>query len=259
MFIILTSLLFLALDSGVPCKSFGAEVSRYLEPVSLQGSIYKDSTNSPALFTFRRMAHTDGGRVIVSREYLGPDGGLAAKESVEYNKNQLLHFALNEIQIHASGSAAFVRTPDGRTRIDFEYTTQNRRKKTASETESGAVLVNDTLPAFIADQWESLLRGERPAFHYLIIPRLETIEFTLQKIGGDNGNNVTAEIEMRPASWFLQKLVDLIVFTVETKPPHRILRYRGRTTPKISNGGSWKDFDALTVFQWQQPGSAAGK
>jgi hypothetical protein len=111
--------------------------------------------------------------------------------------------------------------------------------------------VNDTLPGFISEHWDGLMNGESLAFRYAIIPRLETVAFNLRKTGErEISQGTVAEIEMRPASRVLQKLVDPILFRVEQKAPHRILRYTGRTTPKIRRGRAWDDFDALTVFDW---------
>jgi hypothetical protein len=228
----------------------GEDSSRFLQPVSLTGSI-STSSNSPALFTFRRSAGLEGSKVFASRDYLAPDGTLAAKESVEYDGNKLNRFVLEELQIQARGSATFERTAAGKTFIRFEYETGAKRKKTATETQSGAVLVNDTLPDFIMQNWDGLLSGQSFVFRYAIIPRLETIAFMLRKTGErETQKGRVAEIEMRPANWVLQKMVESIVFSVELQAPHRILQYTGRTTPKLRHGHTWDDLDAVTTFNW---------
>ncbi len=58
-------------------------------------------------------------------------------------------------------------------------------------------------------------------------------------------------VRMEPSSSFLGTLVDPLVFTLEQAPPHRVLQYVGRTTPKIQVAGKWKDLDAVTVFDWK--------
>jgi hypothetical protein len=55
---------------------------------------------------------------------------------------------------------------------------------------------------------------------------------------------------MEPTSPVISALVDPIHFTMQKAPPHRILQYVGRTTPKIQAGGKWRDLDAVTVFDW---------
>jgi len=55
---------------------------------------------------------------------------------------------------------------------------------------------------------------------------------------------------MEASSSFVRMKVDPLLFTLEKAPPHRVLRYTGRTTPKTQVGGKGKDLDAVTVFDW---------
>jgi hypothetical protein len=236
--------------SAVVLSAAEEEFSRFLEPASLTGSI-STSSNSPVLFTFRRTARLEGSKVLASRDYLAPEGTLVAKESVEYDGNQVTRFILEELQIQARGRATFERTPEGKTIVRFEYETAGNRKKTATETQSGPVLVNDTVPDFITQHWNGLLKGESFSFRYVVIPRLETIGFTLQKTAErESAKGRVAEIEMRPANWLLQKIVAPIAFSLELENPHRIVQYTGRTTPKLRRGHTWEDLDAVTTFNW---------
>jgi hypothetical protein len=233
----------------VASPSFQAEPP-FLQPVSLRGSIYARDLTNAALFTFRRTARLEGASVIATREYLTPTGTPAATETVRYEHDQLKRFVLEELQIHARGSATFEKMADGKTIVAFEYETGEKRKKTAIERQSGVVLINDTLPYFITGHWDELMKGESFAFRYAVIPRLETIGFTIRKMAQETSQRTVVEVEMRVTSWLLQKLVDPIVFTLETKPPHHIVQYKGRTTPKIRHGRAWEDLDAVTIFDW---------
>jgi hypothetical protein len=38
---------------------------------------------------------------------------------------------------------------------------------------------------------------------------------------------------------------------MQKDPPHHVLQYVGRTTPKVEVAGKWKDLDAVTVFDWE--------
>jgi hypothetical protein len=51
----------------------------------------------------------------------------------------------------------------------------------SSETKQGVVLVNDMIPGFLLANWDTLMKGRAVRFRYLVIPRLETIEFKLDK------------------------------------------------------------------------------
>jgi hypothetical protein len=56
---------------------------------------------------------------------------------------------------------------------------------------------------------------------------------------------------MEVTSWAVGMFADPLYFTIEKDPPHHILQYVGRTTPKIKVGNAWKDLDAVTVFEWK--------
>lgn len=255
----LLSLVGFHLGLTISTASSETDKPRYLQPVSLAGSIFPQSaTNSPALFTFRRTAHQEGSNVVALREYLSPDGTLAAKETVQYEGDRLKRFTFEGNQINARGSATFETTANGKTLIRFEYETgseSRRKKKTEIETQSEVVLINDMIPGFITDHWQALTNGDSLHFRYVVIPRLETIAFTLRKTGQSEFNSRrVVEIEMRPASRLLQTFVDPIVFSAELNAPHRPLRYVGRTTPKVRRGRNWYDLDAVTVFDWKSVG-----
>ena len=252
----LLALVSFILAQAVDAADAKSKTPRFLQPTSLSGSIFpKSPTNAPALFTFRRTARLEGPSIIASREYLARDGTVAANETVQYEGDQLRRFVLEENQINARGSATFETTAGGRTLIRFEYETSSgtqRKKKSETETQSDVVLINDMIPGFITDHWQALTSGQSLRFRYAIIPRLETIAFTLRKIGqSEFSGRPVVEMQMRPASRLLQNFVDPIMFSAELNTPHRILRYIGRTAPKVRHGRNWDDLDAVTIFDWK--------
>lgn len=243
-------LILLIMALGLPSR--GADTNRFLDPVSLTGSIYpRNSSNSPALFTFQRSAHAEGDTIVAVRTYSAPDMTVAARESVEYETNRLKRVVLEELQTESHGSATFEEAGEGKTVIHFEYQSGSKHTRTATETQTEPILINDTLPSFISQNWGSLTNGQTLPFRYAIIPRLETIGFTLRQTGQrDTAHGNVIELEMAPGNWLLRKLVVPIQFTVERGPLHRILEYTGRTTPKVKNGRNWEDLDATTRFNW---------
>ena len=96
---------------------------------------------------------------------------------------------------------------------------------------------------FLASQWGALAHGEKIKCRYIVIPRAETVGFTFSKSARATwqGQPVLI-IKMAATSPFIAALVDPLFFTVEERPPHHILQYVGRTTPKIrAAGNTWKD------------------
>lgn len=218
----------------------------YFEPKLLSGSIY-DKPAGRLLFTFRRTATQTGDVIRVLREFRAPDGSLVAQERVVYERGRLVRFELDESQINASGHARI--DPQ---QINFEYTAgPAAKRKRKLETIREAVLISDMLPAFVANHWDDLQRGAVVKFRYLVVPRLETIAFKLtRQVVADLHGKKVVQIKMEPANWIIAQVLDPLLFTVEAEPPHRILQYWGRTTPKIRTGQTWHDLDALTVFNW---------
>ena len=229
--------------------AFATAASDYLEPHLLTGAIY-DKPEGRLLFTFRRTATQTGDVVRVLREFLNPDGSVAARERVVYERGRLARFELDELQVGASGHAQVNALEGDRQRIGFEYRTAGKLKQD-SETPRGEVLISDMLPAFVVRHWEELSRGGAVNFRYLVVPRLETIGFQLRResTGTFQGKQVV-RLKMEPTSWLIAQVLDPLLFTVEAQAPHRIFHYRGRTTPKVRSGDSWRDLDALTVFDW---------
>jgi hypothetical protein len=244
----------LLISFAAGCSPIAAADPDYLPPKLLTGSIY-DKPGGQLLFTFRRTATQTGDVVFVLREFNNPDGSLAALERVRYESGRLVRFELDERQIGRAGNALVEPLPSQRQRIQFQYATRSSRAdrpKRESETVREQVLINDMFPGFMTDHWDELARGQTARFRCIVVPRLETIAFKLKREStGELRGKKVVRIKMEPASRIIAQFLDPLVFTVEADPPHRILQYWGRTTPKIRSGQSWNDLDALTVFNWE--------
>jgi len=236
------------------CSPLLAAEPDYLAPKILTGSIY-DKAGGHVLFTFRRSATQTGEVVSVLREFYNPDGSVAALERVRYERGELVRFELDERQIGATGKAVVEARDNQRQRIQFQYATRSSRGEKAkqeSETVRDQALISDMLPGFMTEHWEELARGDTVKFRYIVVPRLETIGFKLRREStAELHGKKVIRIKMEPTSGLIAQFVDPVVFTVEAESPHRVLQYRGRTTPKVRAGQGWKDLDALTVFDWE--------
>ena len=228
---------------------------RYEQPVYLTGSIYSPVDRTQLLFHFTRKATRSGSRLNVVRDFTYPDGRLAARERVVYDGDWLMIYELDEVQTGSKGSAVLRRESGDPAEgtIEFEFMKSGggnpgvRREKLAPDT-----LINDMVAPFLVSHWPALLRGEKPKCHFIVVPRKETIGFMFSKVLESQwqGQSVIV-IKMEPSSVLLRSLVAPVLFTIQKKPPHRILEYTGRTIPKLHEGRSWKDLDAVTVFDWK--------
>ena len=108
------------------------------------------------------------------------------------------------------------------------------------------------IPYFIVTHWDELMRGEPAKFRFVAQSRLETVGFKLVKEGELNmRGQACLRLRMEPTSVIIAQIVDPLFFIAEKGGAHRVLQYDGRTTPKIKRGNSWKDLDALNVYDWK--------
>jgi hypothetical protein len=230
---------------------------RYEEPKFLAGRIFaKDSDRKNCLFRFTRKSTRSGLVLHVLREYTYPNGRVAARERITYLGDDLTSYELEELQIGAAGRAEILPNPrlPGKDRIFFEYSndvTSKSKPKTDSEPLGKETLDNDTIAPFLQWHWDDLMSGREVKCRYIVIPRRETVGFTFKK---QSQSPSTAPrvitVKMEATSPIISALIDPLFFALEQDPPHRVLEYSGRTTPKIKSGSKWKDLDAVTVFDW---------
>jgi hypothetical protein len=238
---------------GPEASKAGVGPLKYELPRQLRGSIYAVGTTQ-LLFRFKRDASRSGSRLNVTRGFTYPDGKLAARELVVYQGDALVSFQLEERQIGASGDAIIRRAPGDPTRgtMEFRYTSgPGEGNKVRTESLRENALVADMVGPFLKEHWAALEKAEKVKCRYVVIPRLETVGFTFVKDSESTWRGTPAvSVKMQPSSPFIAALVSPLLFTIEKAPPHRVLQYVGRTTPKLRVGDEWKDLDAVTVFDW---------
>ena len=219
------------------------------EPPLLTGTIYETSSGTnKILFTFRRTAVRSNATVHVVRDFLYPNGSLAARESIVFERGELASFQLEEKQTGARGGSTV--TKDAKRKLLFDWTADGRTK-TDSETFVADTLVGDMIPQFIITHWNELARGEAVNFRFIASSRLETVGFKLVKESDvDWRGKPAVRVRMEPSSVIIRQIVDPLFFIVEKDGAHRVLEYVGRITPKQRDGAKWKDLDARTVYEW---------
>jgi hypothetical protein len=215
----------------------------------LIGKIYqKDSNLQHLLFKFRRTASHSGDETYVTRTYTYPDGRTAAIEKVTYRDGRLVSFRLMEKQIDAHGRAEIHGDAwKGSGRISFRYV-KNGETYTDVEDLEASTVVNDDIVPYMQAHWDELMQGKEVYLRYIVIPRTQTVGFNLVKSDDATWKGKPAVIiKMVPAGFLVRLVVDPVFFTAE-KDSHHVVKYEGRTTPKIQENGEWKDLDAVMVF-----------
>ena len=232
-----------------------AKELKYEEPLLLTASIYSlDGDGRTLLYKFKRTATRSGSTLNVERDYTYLDGKPAAREHMVYNGDAIVLYELQELQLGAAGSAQVQAVPrgPGHSKLEFTYGVTNAdRRKVRNEDLAESTLNNDMIGPFLAEHWDALARGEKVKCRLIVVPRKETVGFTFtrQNEASWKGRKVLL-VKMEPTSPFISALVAPLIFTLGKDPPHHVLQYVGRTTPKVQIKGKWKDLDAVTVFDW---------
>ena len=229
----------------------------YEAPALLTGTIYaKDPGQKQVLFKFKRTATRAGSKISVVREYTYPDGKPAVRERAIYDGDDLVSFALEELQIGAAGSATIRREPGNSLRgtISFEYTegaASGAKPKTSTEALRNDTVISDMVAPFLASHWAELAGGRKVRCRYVVVPRRETVGFAFVKESETTCQGRKAVIlRMEATSFIIARLVDPLYFTVEAEAPHRVFQFVGRLTPKVKVGSAWEDLDGLMIFDW---------
>jgi len=235
-----------------------AAFADYEEPTPLVGQIYALGPGpQKLLFTSQRTATRTGSTVKVTCEYTGPDGSVAGRDSILYEAGRLRSFATDLFQTGERGSVVVRADPrnPGNQHLLFDYTTGQGgavKSSHASESLEPETLVDDMIPVFVGHHWDELMRGAPARFRFVVLSRNETVGFKLVKDSETVWHGLAAvRLRMEPTSFIIARLVDPIFFLFEKGRRHRLLEYRGRTTPLIRAGNKWKELDATTVFDWK--------
>lgn len=219
----------------------------YAQPNRFSGTVYETASGTnKVLFTFLRTAVRSNGTIHVVRDFLYPNGSVAAREVATFKDGRLLSFHLDERQTGARGNSAVSGS-----KLLFEWLGPDGKKKTDSEDMESNTLIGDMIPYFILDHWKELSTGKAVNFRFIASSRLETVGFKLVKDSEVTWRGKPAlRLRMEPSSVIIRQIVDPLYFTVERDGSHRVLEYVGRTTPKLREGSKWKDLDARTVYEW---------
>ena len=234
-----------------------AEAYDYATPPLLTGTLYEiGSDRSNVLFTFRRTAVRSGSTVNVERQFIAPDGSVAAVEKAVYESGQLVSLEMRDFPARVSGSVRIEPDPTdpAREEILIGYGHGLNPPRGSPQILQPDTLVDDTVYPFMLAHWDEIMEGQAVRFRFVSLEWKRAFLFRMVKTAESvaDGRPVV-QIKVEPVGAFVSAFVSPLVFTVEKAPPHHILSYLGRTTPRVKKGRAWKYLDAETVFDWKQP------
>ena len=174
-------------------------------------------TDLAGVVIFKNETHRRGSELI---SYQVEQRQLDTKASIEAKEGQLI----------------FSKTVDGKT-------------KTEKESLDKSTVVPGNFNAFILEHWSELQARKKVSMRYAVWDRMESIGFSVQKVGDDPvGETPAMRIKLKPTSVFIQALVEPI-FISYTPDGKKILLLNGRVDPKVKDGTSWKDLDAEVYYE----------
>jgi hypothetical protein len=211
-------------------------------PTAVKGKVY-DLDMKNVLFTYDHKINGQGEDKTVNNLFLAPDGSTVATEKTVVKGKSLVSYEVEQKQVGTVGKVEVQGD-----QVKFTYT-KDGKTKSDSEKLKGNLVVGPTLIPFIRDNWQALLSGKEIDVRFGVADRLETVGFTLKKVEDKDYNGQKAVvIRMKATSFIIAALVKPVHFTLSANSD-RLLEMRGRTVPKRKDGDSWKDLDAVVVYE----------
>jgi len=213
--------------------------------IPLSGTVYeKDTNRKNALYWWQRIEEGDASALKIKLVYTGLDNQEAVIENVLLENGKIKKYSIEHKQTNESG---WLEVRDNK--IFFEYTKEGKTK-TSDEKLTENLVVTATVADFLAQNTETLMRGDTVSARLGVLDRRETVGFKFFKTGeGTLVGRETVTIKMKPTSFIIAAIVDPLLFTFD-KNGMKILEISGRTMPKQLISGKWKDLDANTVYHW---------
>ncbi len=212
-------------------------------PTAVKGKIY-DLDMKNVLFTYDHKINAEGDGQTVNNAFLTAEGATVATEKTILKANALVSYELESKQTNTIGKVEVQGD-----RVNFSYS-RDGKTKTDSEKLKGNLVVGPTLIPFMRSNWQTLLDGKEIDVRFGVPDRLETVGFTLKKVEEkDYKGQKAVVIRMKPTSFLIAALVKPVHFTMSSSSD-RLLEMRGRTVPKKKEGDSFKDLDAVVVYEF---------
>lgn len=197
------------------------------------GMYHKESNK--LLYEAERTIETSGGRVTERTVFVWP-GNTPIQESetvYEQSSLKLISHRMNDSRI---GLMEEINVAGGKVNIKF-------REAKGEDVESDELdwtndmIVSATILPLLRRNWKKVQAGEDVVFKLIVASRQGTVSFRLRKKSAAeiDGQPVTIVV-LEPDSFIIRALVDAMYFSLADAPPHRLLRYVGRTSVKTDEG-----------------------
>lgn len=206
----------------------------------------QDSDKAKTLFQleFKTIETAPTGEEVVSLEYKDAEQKLLHSEK-GWIKG--LEISKVEVEQHQMGVKAEVQVKEGK--IFFTKKMKDGSKKESDEKLKGDFVMAPTFQKYIQSKFSALVKGEEFDIRYGVWDRLETVGFTIfKKKEETKDGKALIQVIMKPTSFVIAALVKPIVFLYE-KETGKLVEMNGRVPVKKVEGESFKDLDALVIYE----------
>ena len=212
------------------------------------GKIYlRESSRKKPAYLYKKTTSETESRRNVRTEYLSLTGELLVEETYQYEKDKLIRYVYNQLQMKEGG---YIDIHNGK--IKYEFTKEGvTNSDEGSEPET--IMIGDLISSFIKKNWDALYKEEETIHtRYLVLERQDTFGFKFFTDGERAcGEKKCAQIIMKPSSIFVAALVDSIKILVDKAEPHAIREIDGRLPiriPEVPDPKTRKDYRALEAI-----------
>lgn len=212
---------------------------------SYTGEVFDKDTRKTKLFDFKLTSTEDGNNYSYNAQFVGTDGNLAIEEKASLNGLQIVRVDIDQKQTGAKATIEF----DGKT-AKFSKTEAGGKPNTSEETVKGDFVSSSNFQRYVASKWSELSAGKTINFRYAVWDRMETVGFSLKKLGEEGeGDAKLIKLQMKPSSFFIAALVKPIEFKFKADGS-KLMEMVGRVAPKQKDGSKWKDLDAVVLYKY---------
>ena len=202
------------------------------------------------LFLYRNSVREEGGRVILTHDYLLPDGTPAARETVEMAGGKFSRHTTDFFQTDEHS----LMVPRGQDlEISFRKGTRSKEGRIAPE---APVVFGPTQQEFIRENFPRLSSGEPVSFFLPAPEYLRLVPFTFTRRDDSPFSREGALVlRMNAESWILRMLAGGNDFVVDARSG-QILEIHGPSILPVQKNGRWTLTDVDIVFEYPREGNS---
>ncbi len=231
--------------SEFSCATAHAALSPVTHDIPFKGRILdRENRGADPLFLFIHEVENPGANRIVRNTFTTLDGKPVVKENVEFSDGKVMLYEQQQLQLGTVGKIEIKGA-----QVEFSYGKPGETK-TSTEKLKDNFVVTASLVAYVQRNWDVLSKGDALNIRLGVVDRRETVGFTLKKEKDVDWNGKKAvRVRMKPTSFLISALVDPLHFTFQADGS-RLLELEGRVTPKREKDGKFRDFDAVTIYEY---------